>query len=94
MNVLQALSRADEARMSSVHQNFGRASLGHVTIKVASIQNICQFRSSILRVWSKVGVELFQALKLDVAGGTLVGIGSLVYNSHNAMLLGSLLEKL
>jgi hypothetical protein len=92
--MLHALSRADEAGMSSIHQNLGRASLGYVAIKVAGIQHACQLGSSILRVWSKIGVELIQTLKLDVTRCTLMSIRGLVHNPHSTVLLGSLLEKL
>ena len=94
VDMLDALSSADETRMSGIHQNLGRSALCNIALKVASVQNIGQFGSSVLWVGSKISVELIQALKLDVARSTLMSIGGLVHNPDSSMLFRSLLQKI
>ena len=94
VDMLGTLSSADEARMSGIHQNLGRSTLCNIALKVASVQNVGQLGSPILGVRSKIRVELVQALKLDVAGSTLMSIGSLVHDSDSSMLLRSLLQEI
>ena len=93
MNVLSTLSSTDETRMSSIHQNLRGSGLGDMAIKVSGIQNVGQFTSTILGVRAQILVQLIQALKLDIARRSLVSVRGLVDNSHCAVLLCRLLEK-
>ena len=91
VDMLDTLSSADKPRMSSIHQNLGRSTLCDIALKVASVQNVGQLGSSVLRVRSKINVELIQALKLDITRSTLVSIRSLVHDPDSSMLFRSLL---
>ena len=74
VDMFNTLSGTDETRMRGIHQDLGRSTLCDITLKIASVQNVGQLGSSVLRVGSEISIELIQALKLDVTGSTLMSI--------------------
>lgn len=87
MNVDFALLRAHEARVGCVHEDVGMPVLGDVSIEESRFEDLREFGSSVLAVWTEILVQLIQALKLDVLGRALVRIARLVRNPHRRPVL-------
>lgn len=70
MDVLGAHLCAHDSGVGGVHENIRMAVLSDLAVEVARVQDTCELRPSVQRVWTKILVQFLQALELQVLGHT------------------------